>query len=65
MFIILGIYNFVLFYTLIENEKDKTILKNVINEKFKKQFLFLPVFYMIMRLMKALKNFEKIAIIEI
>ena len=36
-----------------------------INEKFKKYFIFLPAFYLIMCLMKSPKNFEKIAILKI
>ena len=36
-----------------------------INEKFKKYFICLPAFYLIMCLMKSLKNFEKLAIFEI
>ena len=35
----------------------KRIIKNVINEKFRKYFIFLPAFYLIRYLMKAKKNF--------
>ena len=35
-----------------------------INEKFKKNFICLPVFYLLMCLMKPSKNFEKISIFE-
>ena len=41
------------------------MFKNVIVEKFRKQFNFLPVFALIMCFMKAPKNFVKIAILKI
>ena len=34
------------------------MFKKLIKENFRKQFIFLPVFHMIMCLMKAPKNFE-------
>ena len=47
------------YWTLIWNENDKSLFKNFINEKFRKWFYFLPVFYLIMWVMKAPKNFGK------
>ena len=44
---------------------DKSIFKFFIYKKFKKQLYFLPVFYLVMSLMKAQKNFVKIAILKI
>ena len=44
---------------------ELTISKNCINEKFKKQLYFLPVFYLIMWFMKAPKNFGKIITLKI
>ena len=41
------------------------MFKNVIVEKFRKQFNFLPVFALIMCFMKAPKNFVKVAILKI
>ena len=49
----------------IGNEVHKSILKFFIYKKFKKQFYFLPVFYLVMCLKKAPKNFGKIAILKI
>ena len=51
-------------YSLMHKKTDKSIFKFFIYKKFKKQF-FLPVFYLIMSLMKAQKNFGKIAILKI
>ena len=44
--------------------KMKSLFKKFINEQFKKQFNVLVVFYLIMCLMKAPKNFGKIAILK-
>ena len=44
------------------NESDKTIFKKFISEN---NVIFLAVFYLIMWLKKAPKNFEEIAILEI
>ena len=51
---------------LCAKKTESTIFKNCINKKFRKQFyLFLIVLYLIMWLMKALKNFGKIAVLKI
>jgi len=39
-------------------------LKKIISKKFRKYFYFLAAFYLIMYLMKAPKNFEKILILK-
>ena len=44
---------------------DKSFYENFMNKKFNKNFIFLPVFYLTMCLMKAPKNFEKIPILKI
>ena len=41
------------------------MFKNCISEMFRKNFIFLPVFYLIMCFMKAQKNFGKITILKI
>ena len=52
--------NYVLLYlTLFRNEKHKTILKILIMKNLENSFVFLPVFYLIMCFMKALKNSGK------
>ena len=38
--------------------------KKIISKKFRKWFYFLPAFYLIMCLMQAPKNYEKIAIMK-
>ena len=48
-----------------ETKNDKSILKNFISEKFRKQFIFLLVFYPIICLMKNKKNFGKIFTLKI
>jgi hypothetical protein len=50
---------------LFEMNQTKGFFKIFINEKFRNDFISLPVFYLIMCLMKAPKNFEKIAILKI
>ena len=44
---------------------DSSKLKKIINEKFKKMFIFLPAFYLIMWLMISPKDFEKIDILKL
>ena len=55
----------ILMYSLMHKKTEKSILRFFIYKKFKKQFYFLPVFYLVMSLMKAQKNFGKIAILKI
>ena len=50
--------------TLFRNEKHKIIFKIVISVKFRKQFCFLPAFYLIMCFLKDIKNFGKRAVLN-
>jgi hypothetical protein len=43
----------------------KVISKNILVKSSENGFIFVPAFYLIMCLMKAPKNFEKIAILKI
>ena len=43
----------------------KVYSKNLLMKSSRNNFIFLPVFYLIMCLMKASRNFEKIAILKI
>ena len=52
-------------YSLMRKKYDSSKLKNFINEKFKKYFIFLSAFYLIMWLIISPKKFEKIAILKI
>ena len=52
-------------YSLMDKKTEKSILKFFIYKKFKKQFYFLPIFYLVMSLVKAQKNFGKISILKI
>ena len=54
-----------LIYRLLHQNRDKSKFKNFISEKFKKKNIFQPAFHLIMCLMKAPKNFEKIAIMKL
>ena len=45
--------------------KAQNYIQNFISKKFRNNFFFLPVFYLIMWLMKVSKNFGKIAILKI
>jgi len=44
---------------------EKSILRFLFIKSSKNNFIFLPVFYLVMFLMKAQKNFGKIAILKI
>ena len=48
-----------------ETKMTKVSSKNLLRKNAKNIFIFLPVFYLIMCLMKAPKNFGKIAILKI
>ena len=52
-------------YSLIAYKWHKSNFKNVSMKRSENNFIFLPAFYLIMCLMKAQKNFEKIAILKI
>ena len=48
-----------------ETKMTKVSSKNLLMKNSKNNLIFLPVFYLIMCLMKAPKNFGKIAILKI
>ena len=48
-----------------ETKSTKLFLKILLVKSFDNSFVFLPVFYLIMWLMKASKNFGKLAILKI
>ena len=48
-----------------ETKMTKVSSKNLFMKNYKNNFIFLPVFYLIMCFMKAPKNFGKIAILKI
>ena len=54
----------ILIYSLMRKKPDSTIVKKFISKKFRKYFIFLFAFYLIICLMKAKMNFEKIAILK-
>ena len=52
-------------YSVMHKKPDKSILKNFIYKKFKKQLYFLPAFYLVMWLMNVQKIFGKKVILKI
>ena len=50
---------------LLETKRTKVYSKILLMETSENNFIFLPVFYLIICLMKPLKNFGKIAILKI
>ena len=52
-------------YSLMHKKTEKSILRFLFIKSSKNNFIFLPVFYLVMSLMKAQKNFGKIAILKI
>ena len=51
-------------YSLSQFKCHKSIFKSSLVKSSENNFIFLPAFYLIMCLMKAPKNFEKIAILK-
>ena len=52
-------------YSLMHKKTEESILRFLLIKSSKNYFIFLPVFYLVMSLMKAQKNFGKIAILKI
>ena len=52
-------------YTLNAYKCHKGNLKKILEKNSENDFIFVPAFYLIVCLMKASKNFEKIAILKI